>query len=114
MVDFVKALPQPAKTLYLLLGPMLTAVFIGILFLDTLPGLVALPFSITFALLGLCGAFNVNGTATAITKFARSGDMFGVDYSGTVFGNERFNRFFYALAALIGVAMSIGIATGVH
>ncbi|WP_294568227.1 hypothetical protein [uncultured Arthrobacter sp.] len=108
MLTFIRALPQPAKTLYVLIGIAFIVQFASVLIgqqevsrvnLTIIGGL--------FAALGVVVALNINGTAQGMADTMKDYKPMGVDYSKSFLATPGYARLFGVGAFLVGSSFAL-------
>ncbi|WP_028270037.1 hypothetical protein [Arthrobacter sp. UNC362MFTsu5.1] len=102
-LKFLAALPQPVKTFYILFFIVFVVTFVSVplgarevtRWASGALGLVAI-------LLGLSMLTNLNGSATAMSKYMKESKPMGVDYSGSFLASPAYARFFGGFFAFVG------------
>lgn len=109
----LRSAPHPLRELLLLLIVTVIATFVLTIFTQGIAlrfatvsmGLAAFMYGVTvFA--------NLNGAADYYSRMSTERKWLGVDYSGSIFGRRPFIRASGLLFAIVGVAFTIGGASG--
>ena len=104
-ISYIRALPQPLKTLYVLffLSIVANVVFV----LAHVGGERAIiPLGVCAALIGLTLLINLRGGADAVARQMRERKPLGVDYSRSVLASTGYARVFGAFFTLVGSVMT--------
>lgn len=108
MFPLIGRLPQPAKTLYVLI--FLTFVLLFLSFILDLPEARRFAFGVVgtlFFLLGLCASLNINDTADEMASVMKEYRPGGVDYSQSYLATPLYARLFGVMAVVVGSAFTV-------
>lgn len=108
MFSFIGRLPQPAKTLYVLI--FLAFVLLVVTFIMDLAEARRFAFvgvGTLFFLLGLCASLNINGTADGMASAIKEYRPMGADYSRSFLSTPLYARLFGIMAVVVGSAFAV-------
>lgn len=108
MFSFIGRLPQPAKTLYVLIFLAFVILF-ATFFLDLAEArrYALVVVGTLFVLLGLSASLNFNGTADGMASAIKEYRPMGVDYSRSFLSTPLYARLFGVMAVVVGSAFAV-------
>lgn len=108
MFSFISKLPQPSKTLYLLIVLSFIGFFASF-FLGSrdVTRTLLIVLGTLFALLGISAALNVNRTAEGMAESIKDYHPMGVDYSKSFLATPLYARLFGVGAFLVGSTFAV-------
>lgn len=104
-LTFIRALPQPLKTFYVLFFLSFAGTFVTTLS-HRGGARGSIPLGISAVLIGLTLVSDLRGGATAVAAQMRDRKPLGIDYSRSVLASTGSVRFFGVVFALVGGAMT--------
>ncbi|MDP9987230.1 hypothetical protein LFT44_07765 [Arthrobacter sp. FW306-05-C] len=103
MREFIGALPQPLKSLYLVFFLVFIVNMIAVAFkLVEYVRWTSGSMGVVLFLLGLCVIANINGAASGLVEGIKNYHPFGVDYSKSLLASMFFVRVFGVMALVVG------------
>lgn len=108
MFSFIGRLPQPAKTLYILIFLTFALLFATfIMDLEEARRFALVAVGTLFFLLGLCASLNINGTADGMATAIKEYRPMGADYSRSFLSTPLYARLFGIMAVVVGSAFAV-------
>lgn len=103
MKDFIGALPQPFKSLYILafIGVIVSMVAVAFRAVE-LARLGTGSLGIVLLLIGLCAVTNFRGAARGLVDGIKNFHLFGADFSASLLASMLFARFFGVMGLIVG------------
>ena len=108
MFSFIGRLPQPAKTLYVLIFLAFVVLFLTfVMDLAETRRFALVATGTLFFLLGLCASLNINGTADGMASAIKEYRPLGADYSRSFLATPLYARLFGIMAVVVGSAFAV-------
>ena len=108
MFTFIGRLPQPAKTLYVLIVLGFVVLLVTfVMDLDELQRYAFVGVGTLFVLLGLSASLNINGTADGMATAIKEYRPMGADYSRSFLSTPLYARLFGVMAVVVGSAFAV-------